>query len=138
MTTCDLYALLSADLTDAANRGVLHDALCDLGHEVDLDHVYAEAYEDAQQACNESGTSATPDGGWWGWLGYGMGLDDICRAFGLLPKGVDVTDLSREKREDFVEGPAWAAARAVYEAGALTGADDWQTARDAEEQADDE
>lgn len=43
-------------------------------------------WDDAIQACQESGSTKTPDGGWDSWLINGIGSDATCQLLGECPE----------------------------------------------------
>jgi hypothetical protein len=52
---------------------------------VTIEDVRAIGTKDAIEACNESGSTETPDGGWDSWLINGIGIDATCELFGENP-----------------------------------------------------
>ena len=50
-----------------------------------IEEIKAMGYSDAQTACQESGSTETPDGGWDSWLINGIGSDATCELFGENP-----------------------------------------------------
>lgn len=129
MNATDLTALLRSDLTDAVNRAVLRDALADLGHDADIDGAYAGGCEDAEEQCNDSGVSDTPDGGWDSWLLCGVTAHDVAERFGLASRD-DLREMDDDARRDLFDGPAWKAVLVAYHAGATESAEDWQRFQD--------
>ena len=57
----------------------------------DLETAYWEGRIQAEIACQESGDTKAPEGGWAHWLCVGVGLDGFCEAVGVVdgPQYVD-------------------------------------------------